>query len=127
LTDPDLVAKKLSLIETCVADLRRLAHPNSLGHDVVQERFVTHMLQIAIQAALDVAAHIVSDENLGEPRTSAELFGLLRRAGWLEHHWGINRAADGRIRKCTGWTIGWPSSPRSDPECNRRLLVQTYP
>jgi uncharacterized protein YutE (UPF0331/DUF86 family) len=44
---------------------------------------VEHTLQIAIQAALDVASHIVSDERLGEPRTSRELFDLLERADWV--------------------------------------------
>ena len=40
-------------------------------------------MQIAIQAAQDVASHIVSDERLGEPRTNRELFDLLVRGGWL--------------------------------------------
>ena len=53
MTDPDLVAKKLALIE--------------------------HTLQIAIQAAMDVASHLVSDLRLGEPRTNRELFDLLAR------------------------------------------------
>lgn len=83
MTDPDLVAKKLALVETCVADLRRLARPAELSSDLRERRFVEHTLQIAIQAALDVASHIVSDERLGEPRTSRELFDLLERAGWV--------------------------------------------
>ena len=41
-------------------------------------------MQLVIQAALDVASHIVSDERLGEPRTNRELFDLLARAGWLD-------------------------------------------
>jgi hypothetical protein len=40
LTDPDLLAKKLALVETCVADVRRLAHPEDIGHDLREERFV---------------------------------------------------------------------------------------
>lgn len=83
MTDAELVAKKLALIETSVAELRRLARPEALEHDVREERFVEHTLQIAIQAALDVASHIVSDERLGEPDTNRQLFDLLRRAGWL--------------------------------------------
>lgn len=83
MTDPDLVAKKLALIETCVADLRRLARPAELASDVREQRFAEHTLQIAIQAALDVASHVVSDLRLGEPRTSRELFDLLERAGWM--------------------------------------------
>jgi uncharacterized protein YutE (UPF0331/DUF86 family) len=84
MTDPALVAKKLALIESCVADLHRLAKPDALATDVREQRFVEHTLQVAIQSALDVASHIVSDRRLGEPRTNRELFDLLQRDGWLE-------------------------------------------
>jgi uncharacterized protein YutE (UPF0331/DUF86 family) len=80
-TDPDLVAKRLALIETCVAQLRSLARPEALRTDVREERFVEHTLQVAIQAALDGESHIVSDDRLGEPETNRELFDLLARAG----------------------------------------------
>ena len=83
MTDPELLAKKLAFIETCVAELRRLARPEMIETDIREERFVEHTLQIAIQSAQDVASHIVSDERLGEPRTNRELFDLLVRAGWL--------------------------------------------
>ena len=83
MTDPELLAKKLALIESCVADLPRLARPTELAHDVREERFVEHTLQLAIQAALDVASHIVSDRRLGEPRTNRELFDLLHGDAWL--------------------------------------------
>jgi uncharacterized protein YutE (UPF0331/DUF86 family) len=83
MTDPDLVEKKLAQIETYVAELRRLAKPDALGRDIREERFVAHTLQLAIQAALDAASHIVSDERLGEPATNRELFDLLRRRGYL--------------------------------------------
>lgn len=83
MTDADLVAKKLARIETCIADLRRLASPETIETDLVQQRFVEHTLQVAIQAALDVASHIVSDERLGEPETNRALFALLSRAGYV--------------------------------------------
>jgi uncharacterized protein YutE (UPF0331/DUF86 family) len=79
MTDRELVAKKLGTIVTCVDQLRALARPEQLTSDVREERFVEHTLQIAIQAALDVAAHIVSDERLGEPQTNHELFVLLQQ------------------------------------------------
>jgi uncharacterized protein YutE (UPF0331/DUF86 family) len=82
-TDPALVAKKLAVIETSVADLRRLARPEALANDIREQRFVEHTLQIAIQAAMDVASHVVSDERLGEPDTNRQLFDLLTRGGWL--------------------------------------------
>jgi uncharacterized protein YutE (UPF0331/DUF86 family) len=82
-TDQDLVAKKLAFIETCLRELSQQARPDSLSTDVREMRFVEHTLQIAIQAALDVASHIVSDNRLGEPRTNRDLFDLLGRHGWI--------------------------------------------
>ena len=84
MTDPELLAKRLAQIETCVRELRELARPEEIGTDVREARFVEHTLQIAIQAALDVASHIVSDGHLGEPRTNRELFDLLEKAKWID-------------------------------------------
>lgn len=83
MTDPDLVAKKLAQIETCVVQLRTLSQPARIATDIREQRFVEHTLQIAIQSLLDVSSHIVSDEHLGEPRTNRELVDLLERGGWL--------------------------------------------
>ncbi len=83
MTDIELLEKKLAFIETCVRELRELSQPERIEADIREERFVAHTLQIAIQAALDIASHIVSDERLGEPRTNRELFELLRRNHWL--------------------------------------------
>lgn len=83
MTDPELVAKKLAFIETCVRELRTLARPERIADDVREERFVEHTLQLAIQAALDVGSHIVSDDRLGEPETGRDVFRLLARAGVL--------------------------------------------
>lgn len=83
MTDADLVAKKLAFIETCLAELDRLAQPEKIASDVRERRFVEHTLQIAIQAALDAASHIVSDERLGEPKTNRDLFNLLVQGDWL--------------------------------------------
>lgn len=83
MTDADLVDKKLAFMEDRVAELRQLARPDQIPHDVREERFVAHSLQIAIQAALDVASHILSNDRLGEPETNYQFFDLLHRHGWL--------------------------------------------
>ena len=83
MTDAELVAKKLAELETYVRELHDLARPDELRTNLRERRFVEHSLQLAIQAALDVASHIVSDEKLGEPRTNRELFELLERKGWI--------------------------------------------
>lgn len=85
MTDPDLVAKRLAFIETCVRELRELAELDRLETDVREERFIEHTLQLAIQAALDVASHLASDARLGEPNTNRELFELLAKAGRIDH------------------------------------------
>lgn len=84
MTDRALVEKKLAAIVSAVSDLHRLARLDAIRHDVREERFIEHTLQLAVQAALDAASHIVSDEALGEPQTNRQLFDLLARAGWIE-------------------------------------------
>ena len=83
MTDLDLVAKKLALIETYLRELREFANLAALASDLRERRFIEHTLQIAIQAVLDVASHIVSDDRLGEPETNAQLFDRLAEAGWI--------------------------------------------
>jgi uncharacterized protein YutE (UPF0331/DUF86 family) len=80
-TDPDLLEKKLAFVDTCVSELRRLALLDRIDSDVKERRFVEHTLQLAIQACLDAASHVVSDDRLGEPQTNQELFRLLEQAG----------------------------------------------
>lgn len=84
MTDRDLVQKKLARIVTCVEELRRLARLDLIRSDVREERFIEHTLQLATQATLDVASHIVSDESLGEPEANRKFFDLLARADWID-------------------------------------------
>jgi len=84
MTERPLVEKKLALAESYVADLRRLARTDRLDSDVRERRFVEHSLQLAIQACLDVASHVVSSERLGEPTTNRSMFSRLEQAGWVD-------------------------------------------
>ncbi len=83
MTDANLVAKLLGKLESYVQELKTLSQPEKIRTDVREERFVEHTLQLAIQAALDVASHIVSDDRLGEPSTNRQLFEILARHGWI--------------------------------------------
>ncbi|NJL27758.1 MAG: DUF86 domain-containing protein [Thermoanaerobaculia bacterium] len=83
--DRDLILKKLAEVEAYVHELRTLARPEEIERDIREERFVAHTLQLAIQAALDVASHIVSAQRLGEPETHHALFELLAKHGYLPH------------------------------------------
>lgn len=83
MTDIDLVYKKLAFIEACVHELRTLGRPEEVRTDLREQRFEAYTLQVAIQAALDVAAHIVSDERLGFASKNRDYFELLVKFGWL--------------------------------------------
>lgn len=83
MTDLDLVAKKLATIESSVKELRSFADLAAIYDDIREERFIKYTLQIAIQAMLDAASHIVSDEQLGEPETNRGIIDLLERHSWV--------------------------------------------
>lgn len=85
MVDQDLILKKLAFIETCIQDLQSKSNPKLISSDIREERFVVHTLQLAIQSALDIASHIVSDNRYGEPNTNRELFDLLERNDWLSN------------------------------------------
>lgn len=78
-----LIHKRLAFITDCVAEIRKFGRLELLQTDKVQERFVEHTLQIAIQAMLDVAYAIASDNNLGEPSDHRQVFDRLAAAGWI--------------------------------------------
>ena len=82
--DRDLIAKKLTGIETYVQELRDLGRPADIHEDVRERRFVERTLQIAIQAMLDVAANLLPDERAGEPEAHRGLVEYLERNGWLQ-------------------------------------------
>jgi uncharacterized protein YutE (UPF0331/DUF86 family) len=88
MTDESLIKKKLAEIESRVQRLRELARPDEIQEDLVQQGFVNYTLQTAIQAALDVASHIISDQRLGEPSTNREAFELLARHDWVPKELG---------------------------------------
>lgn len=83
MTDADLIRKRLAFIETCLRELAEFADPDRVEHDVRERRFVEHTLQVMIQASLDIAAHIVASDRLGEPTSNQALFESLEHAGWL--------------------------------------------
>ena len=79
----NLIEKRLAFIVDCVAEIRQFGRLDRLRTDKVQERFVEHTLQIAIQAMLDIAYAIASDHNLGEPADHRQVFDRLEAAGWI--------------------------------------------
>lgn len=89
MSQADSLCRKLAFIESCVADLRRLARPERMTQDLREERFIERTLQIAMQAALEVASRIAADEGLGEHDDGRAHFALLVEAGWLDAELGV--------------------------------------
>jgi uncharacterized protein YutE (UPF0331/DUF86 family) len=94
-TDLELLRKKLTIIEGLVSELRNIARIDRLEEDVRERRFVERSLQLAVQAAIDVALHVIADQRMGEPETNRAAFGLLHRHGWIrdEQLTGLQRMA----------------------------------
>jgi len=76
-----------SLIRTKIAhihkNLERLTKKNGISLEAFKldsdaQDIVIHNLQLAIQGAIDIASHIVSDERWGVPNTLMGLYDILR-------------------------------------------------
>ncbi len=80
--DKDVVLAKTAVIQRC---LKRIKHttelkPSALDNIDKQDIFILN-LQRAVQAAIDLAAHITASEGLGLSDTIKGNFKLLRNAG----------------------------------------------
>ena len=99
MVDRDVILAKVGTIQRCLNRVEKVTelNPDSLDNNLdVQDIFVLNV-QRAVQATLDLAAHIVADEGLGVPQELRENFDLLERNGIL------NRELSGRLRKMVGF------------------------
>ena len=85
MVDHDILLAKTAAIRKHVGRIRTTTRngPESLENLDVQDIFVLN-LQRAVQASIDLAAHLVADEKLGLPNSLKENFLLLETAGIIE-------------------------------------------
>jgi len=78
MVDRDILLAKIASIRKCLDRIRKVTGgaPESLNDQDVQDIFVLN-LQRAVQAAIDLAAHLVADEKIGLPANLKENFTLL--------------------------------------------------
>ena len=96
MVDRDLVLAKVETLERSLA--RIAAARDRPGLDALDRQDIIVLnLQRAVQAMLDLAAHVVAREGLGVPDELAASFELLKRAGILD-----DDLAD-RMRRMTGF------------------------
>ena len=78
MVDRDILLAKISSIQKCLYRIREVTNgaPETLNNPDIEDIFVLN-LQRAVQAAIDLAAHLVADEKIGLPASLKESFTLL--------------------------------------------------
>ena len=81
MVDRSVLQSKIAFIQTRLRQLKvsRGVTVEQFRSDVGIQSILLHNYQIVIQACCDVASHIVADQELGIPGSSAELFEILAR------------------------------------------------
>ena len=87
MVDKDLILAKASSVKR---HLRRIEEKRNIDlniflKDIDRQESILFNLQMAIQNCIDIAAHIISDEGLGVPGSTNEMFYLLEENGYLDH------------------------------------------
>lgn len=97
--DRDVVTVKLAVVERCLARIADVNGGQGKQHlrplDI--EDIAAINLQRAIQAAIDLALHIVASEGYGIPESTADSFTLLERQGIMDSDLA------GRLRRMVGF------------------------
>ena len=86
MVDRDLLLRKLADLDQYVAQVAEFQDvtPEEYRQDWKTQRIVERTLQMAIEACLDVANHLVADRHLRVASSYAEIYDVLGEAGLLE-------------------------------------------
>lgn len=83
--DRDLVLAKVDSLERCLSRIADAREASSPARPAVDVQDITALnLQRAVQAMIDLAAHVVAAEGLGVPDSLGASFTLLERANILD-------------------------------------------
>lgn len=85
MVDRDVVTAKIAVIDRClarIAEVHSETRKDLLPVDV--DDITAINLLRAVQAAIDLATHVVASENYGTPTSTAEAFSLLERRGLID-------------------------------------------
>ena len=96
--DRDLVLAKVESLDRCLARIAAVRSETKATLRAIDVQDITVLnLQRAVQAMIDLAAHVVASEALGTPDSLGASFTLLERAGILD-----GELAE-RMRRMTGF------------------------
>ena len=80
------IGLRLRKLEQYIAELERqqTLAPDEFRNDFTAQLAVERALQAAVESCTDIASHIVSTYDLGQPTAQRELFQVLARLGYLD-------------------------------------------
>jgi len=87
LVDSDLILAKASSVKRHLNRVIEKRHTDlqTFLQDIDRQESILFNLQMAIQNCIDIAAHIVSDEGMGVPGSTNEMFYLLEENEYLNN------------------------------------------
>lgn len=98
MVDRDLVLAKVASLDRCLARIEDVRGPAGAALRPIDVQDITVLnLQRAVQAMIDLAAHVVAATDLGLPDSLGESFTLLEEAGV------VDAELAGRMRRMTGF------------------------
>jgi len=86
LVDKDLLLAKASSVKRYI---KRIEEKSKIDldtflSDIDRQEIVLFNIQMAVQNCIDIAAHIISEEGLGIPGSTSEMFYLLEENAYLD-------------------------------------------
>ena len=84
MVEPNVIVRILTLLDEYLRDLEEIRQTKKLQDfltDKVTRRYSERTLQIAMEACLDIAGHIISYEGLREPVDNKDCFQVLYETG----------------------------------------------
>lgn len=81
----DVILNKTQIIKRCIKRIHEeyQNNPHNLENFTKQDSIILN-LQRACEACIDLAMHIVAENNLGLPQTSRQAFDMLYENGFIE-------------------------------------------
>ena len=86
MVDRDLILRKLAYLDQYVAQVSEYRNitVDDYRRDWKSQRIIERTLQMAVEACVDVATHVIADRGLRVPATYSEAFEVLGEAGLLD-------------------------------------------
>lgn len=88
MVDRDIIVAKAASVKRHIDRIKykRNVTVEMFLEDLDRQESILFNLQMAIQNCIDIAAHIISDEGLGVPGSTNDMFYLLESNGYLDFH-----------------------------------------